>query len=42
MTLFPRYFVRKNVQFLRLIKLDAMKTQGSGDVAPRTLHLGTS
>ena len=42
MTTFPRYLVRKNVQFLRLIKLDTMRTQGSGGVAPSILHLGTS
>jgi len=42
MTIFPRYLVRKNVQFLSLIKHDTMKTWGSGGVAPRILHLRTN
>ena len=42
MTVLPRYFVYKNVQSLRLIKHQAMKTYGSGGVAPRILHLGGS
>jgi len=42
MTIFPRYLVHKNVQFLHLIKHDTMNTWGNGGVAPRILHLRTS